>query len=113
MLDNNQKTEEMVEIPHEYLVEGVRKAANDVDIFLAKARSKHGDRYNWKNDYETFAKRFGYEDAEKIWQEFTLVANKQSRQPAAIRHVIGQLGSRGRAYAILRMRQDLGQGEKK
>ena len=60
------QTQEMVEIPHDYLIEGVRKAVDDVDAFLAKARKQHGENYNWKNHYETFGRRFGYTDAEKM-----------------------------------------------
>ena len=107
------QTQEMVEIPHDYLIEGVRKAVDDVDAFLAKARKQHGENYNWKNHYETFGRRFGYTDAEKIWQEFTLVVNKRSSQPAAVRHVIEVIGSRARSYAILRMRQDYKEQEQK
>lgn len=105
MLDNNQ-TQEMVEIPHEYLIEGVKQAVEDVKVMLARARAKHGDRYNERNDYETFGRRFGYNDPEKIWAEFMLVFNKQSREPAAVRHVIKDLGSRARYYAIRRMQQN-------
>ena len=113
MLDNRQHTEEMVEIPHDYLVKGVRKAVANVEAFLAKARKQYGDFYYRNNEYEAFSRRFGYDDAEKIWQEYTLVANKRSGQPAAVRHVIRELGSRGRAYAIIRMRQDLQAGKQK
>lgn len=113
MLDSKQQTEEMVEIPHEYLIDGVRKAVDDVDAFLAEARKQHGKNYNWRNDYETFDRRFGYNDLEKIWQEYKLVADKRSSQPAAVRHVIEKIGSRGRAYAILRMRQDYQEQQQK
>ena len=105
MLENN-LTQEMVEIPHEYLIEGVRKAVDDVASGLAKARKKYGPRYNEKNDYEVFDRRFGYGDAEKIWKEYQLVFNKRSNQPAAIRHVIGMLGNTARQYAIQRMQQE-------
>jgi hypothetical protein len=112
MLEKNQ-TQEMVEIPHEYLIEGVRKAGNDVKSYMERSRAKYGNRYNEKNDYEVFGRRFGYQRHEDIWKEFLLVANKQSKEPAVIRNVITVLGNTARNHAILRMRQEYQEQEKK
>ena len=105
-MEKSKQTEEMVEIPHDYLIEGVKKAVDDVFEYMKDARRKYGSSYNEKNDYEMFSRRFGYEDAERIWKEFTLVANKRSNRPASVRGVITVLGNKARYYAIERMRKE-------
>lgn len=98
---------EMVEIPHEYLIEGIKRASSEIQEKMNKARIKYGSRYNSKNDYEEFGRRFGYNDPEKIWSEYDLVWNKQSTQPAVIRKIAKLLGDMARYYAIGRMRDDM------
>lgn len=93
---------EMVEIPHEYLIEGVKKAVQEIKTKMSAARAKYGSRYNEKNDYEEFGRRFGYKDPEKIWAEFELVWVKQSKQPASVRKVISAIGNAARNYALQR-----------
>ena len=90
----------MVEIPHEYLIEGVKKAVKDVLKMMNDARLKYGNRYNKKNDYEVFDRRFGYNDPEKLWAEFELIWQKKSNQPAALRKVITAIGLSARDYAL-------------
>lgn len=98
---------EMVQIPHEYLIEGVRKAVMETKRKMAAARKQYGNSYNKKNDYEEFGRRFGWNDPEAIWAEFDRVWNKQSTQPAVIRKVLRVIGDSARYYAIARMREDL------
>lgn len=98
---------EMVEIPHEYLIDGVNKAVQEIRMKMNAARGKYGNRYNEKNDYEEFGRRFGYSDPEKIWKEYDLVFSKTSNQPAVIRNVLRLLGDMARYYAISRMREEM------
>ena len=98
---------QMVKIPHEYLIEGVKQAVEELKKKIAQARKKYGNRYNWKNVYEEFGRRFGYNDPERIWEEFHLISNKQSKQPSTIREVIKLIGEMARYSAISRMREDL------
>ena len=98
---------EMVKIPHEYLIEGVRKAVDEAKAKMAEARAKYGSSYNKKNDYEEFGRRFGWNDPEAIWQEFDRVWNRQSKEPAVIRNVIKVLGNQARYYAIARLREEM------
>lgn len=97
-----EKQEQGIRLPKEYLIEGVVRSIKDVKKMLSDARSKYGNRYNEKNDYEEFRRRFGYEDTEKIWTEFELVWVKQSKQPASIRKVISAIGNAARNYALQR-----------
>ena len=98
---------EMVQIPHEYLIDGVKQAVEEVKQKMAAARKQYGNSYNKKNDYEEFGRRFGYGDPEAIWAEFDRVWNKQSTQPAVVRKVLKLLGDSARYYAIARLREDM------
>ncbi len=98
--EENKEQNGMVEIPHEYLIEGVKKAVRNVLKMMNDARLKYGDRYNKKNDYEVFERRFGYNDPEKLWAEFELIWQKKSNQPAALRKVITAIGLSARDYAL-------------
>ena len=98
--EENKEQNGMVEIPHEYLIEGVKKAVRDVRKMMNDARLKYGNRYNKKNDYEMFDRRFGYNDPEKLWAEFELIWQKKSNQPAALRKVITAIGLSARDYAL-------------
>ena len=98
--EENKEQNGMVEIPHEYLIEGVKKAVKDVLKMMNDARLKYGNRYNKKNDYEMFDRRFGYNDPEKLWAEFELIWQKKSNQPAALRKVITAIGLSARDYAL-------------
>lgn len=103
---------EMVEIPHEYLIDGVKKAVQEIKMKMSAARVKYGSRYNEKNDYEEFGRRFGYNEPETIWKEYDLVFNKTSNQPAVIRNVLRLLGDMARYYAISRMREEMNKEKK-
>ena len=98
--EENKEQNGMVEIPHEYLIEGVKKAVRDVHKMMNDARLKYGNRYNKKNDYEMFDRRFGYNDPEKLWAEFELIWQEKSNQPAALRKVITAIGLSARDYAL-------------
>lgn len=104
---------ELVQIPHEYLIEGVKQAVQEIKQKMAAARAKYGNQYNQKNDYEEFGRRFGYNDPEAIWTEFDRVWNKQSNQPAVIRKVLRVIGDSARYYAIARLREDMKEKAKK
>ena len=91
-----------IQLPKEYFIEGVKQSVKDVQKMMNDARSKYGNRYNKKNDYEEFGRRFGYKDPEKIWAEFELVWVKWSKQPASIRKVISAIGNAARNYALQR-----------
>ncbi len=93
----------MKEIPHHLLIQGVVRATKDVEAMLNDAQVKYGDRYNEKNDFEVFRRRFGYDDPEKIWNEFSLVYVKKSTLPAQLRKVINTLGNAARQYALQQM----------
>lgn len=103
---------EMVKIPYEYLIEGVKQAVDETKANMAEARAKYGSSYNKKNDYEEFGRRFGWNDPEAIWQEFDRVWNGQSKEPAVIRNVIQVLGNQARYYAIARLREEIKQQKK-
>jgi hypothetical protein len=79
---------------------------------MSAARVKYGNRYNEKNDYEEFGRRFGYNEPETIWKEYNLVFNKTSNQPAVIRNVLRLLGDMARYYAISRMREEMNKEKK-
>ncbi len=108
----------MVEIPHDYLIDGVKQSVGDIMRLMKEMRVKHGPRYNEKNDFEEFGRRFGYDDAERIWAEFDLVWNKRSKEPSSVRKVVRLIGDSARYYAVERMRREAqasgeAQGEKK
>ena len=96
------KEQQPIQLPKEYLIEGVKQSVKDVHKMMSDARSKYGNRYNEKNDYEEFGRRFGYNNPEEIWAEFELVWIKQSKQPASIRKVISAIGNAARNYALHR-----------
>ena len=98
--DDQQAENGMFEIPHDYLIEGVKVAVGDVHKMLNNARKKYGNHYNEKNDWEVFSRRFGYSDHEKLWAEFELIWQKKSNQPAAIHKVIQAIGLEARSYAL-------------
>lgn len=97
-----EKEQQPIQLPKEYLIEGVKQSVKDVQKMMSDARSKYGNRYNEKNDYEEFGRRFGYYNPEEIWAEFELVWVKQSKQPASVRKVISAIGNAARNYALQR-----------
>lgn len=99
------------EIPHDYLIEGVRDAVSGVRKMMGDARLKYGNRYNEKNSYEVFDRRFGYNDAEKLWAEFELIWQKKSNLPAALRMVIQDIGQHARNYALRKYAKEHGETE--
>ncbi|MCR5821059.1 MAG: hypothetical protein K6F94_08985 [Bacteroidaceae bacterium] len=92
---------QMVDVSRERMLEGIREAVKQMRKMMRDAKAKYGIRYNEKNEYEEFCRRFGWDDAEKILQEFDLIRAKQSQQPSVIRNVIKQLGENAVRYCYV------------
>ena len=69
------------------LVVEVKKSLEDMHNELRRQRNKYGERYNHKNKYEQLNRRFG-EDPLKLIDEYNLILDKKSNQPAAVREPI-------------------------
>ena len=69
------------------LVVEVEKSLEDMHKELRRQRNKYGARYNHKNKYEQLNRRFG-EDPLKLIDEYNLILDKKSNQPAAVREPI-------------------------
>ncbi len=104
--EQKQQQQQAVELPHEYLIEGVKKAVDEIKASMEDARKKYGPRYNKKNRFEEFKRRFGLDDPERIWKEFDLVGNKSSREPAVVRDVLKDIGAYARNHAASRFFQE-------
>lgn len=102
---------QMVEIPRERVLEGIKEAVKEMLKMMREAKAKYGIHYNTKNEYEVFCRRFDTNDVEKILQEFDLIRAKQSQQPSVIRSVIKQLGENAFRYCYMMWRKE--QEEKK
>lgn len=113
MSEEKKIPEGMMEIPHDYLIEGIKNVVANIKKLMDDKRREYGRGYNRKNDYEEFGRRFGYNDPERIWREYDLIWNKQSTQPAIIRGVIRIIGDNARHQAIARLRQETKEAEKK
>ena len=113
MSEEKKIPEGMMEIPHDYLIEGIKNVVANIKKLMDDKRREYGRGYNRKNDYEEFGRRFGYDDPERIWREYDLIWNKQSTQPAIIRSVIRIIGDNARHQAIARLRQETKEAEKK
>ena len=96
-----QQGKQMVEIPRERVLEGIKEAVKEMLKMMREAKAKYGIHYNTKNEYEVFCRRFNTNDAEKILQEFDLIRAKQSQQPSVIRGVIKQLGENAFRYCYV------------
>ena len=97
---------QMVEIPRERVLEGIKEAVKEMLKMMREAKAKYGIHYNTKNEYEVFCRRFDTNDAEKILQEFDLIRAKQSQQPSVIRSVIKQLGENAFRYCYMMWRKE-------
>ena len=69
------------------LVVEVEKSLEDMHKELRRQRNKYGAQYNQKNNYEQLNRRFG-EDPLKLIDEYNLILDKKSKQPAAVREPI-------------------------
>lgn len=69
------------------LVVEVKNSLEDMHNELRRQRNKYGARYNLKNKYEQLNRRFG-EDPLKLIDEYNLILDKKSNQPAAVREPI-------------------------
>lgn len=81
-------------ITKKQLVPHIKKAWDGLLLFLADQRRKYGARYNKKNPYEMFTRRFcdPRKEPEKFYDEYMLCLNKASNQPASVRTVIEEIG---------------------
>lgn len=89
----------------------VQKAWQEMQGFLQGQRKKYGKRYNSKNDYEQIDRRFGnaYQDPQKFLDEFMLIQQKRSSQPASVRTVIRHIGARAFQLATIDAQANLAQ----
>ena len=80
----------------------IRQVGKEIDKMIADAREQYGARYNQKNKYEELYRRFGdpQKDPDKFFDEYTLILNKQSTLPAAVRNVVDTIGNRA-GFAFL------------
>ena len=69
------------------LVVEVKNSLEDMHNELCRQRNKYGARYNHKNKYEQLNRRFG-EEPLKLIDEYNLILDKKSKQPAAVREPI-------------------------
>lgn len=107
-----QMPEGVIILPKEYVLEGMENAMKEMHRMMSEARVKYGNRYNEKNEYEEFCRRFpGADDAERVLAEFEMVFDKKSSQPAGIRGTIKQLGDNARRYAYVKWLQEQKKGE--
>ena len=101
-VEARQPQEDVMELPMEYVLEGMKGALDAMHRMLRKAKTEYGSRYNWKNDYEELLRRYKCEDADTILKEYDLMREKKSKQPAIIRRVIQQLGDNAIRHAYRR-----------
>ena len=69
------------------LVVEVKNSLEDMHNELRRQRNKYGAQYNYKNNYEQLNRRFG-EEPLKLIDEYNLILDKKSKQPAAVREPI-------------------------
>ena len=79
--------ENIPNVTFDELVVEVKKSLEDMHNELRRQRNKYGARYNHKNKYEQLNRRFG-EDSLKLIDEYNLILDKKSKQPAAVREPI-------------------------
>lgn len=79
--------ENIPNVTFDELVVEVVKSLEDMHNELRRQRNKYGARYNHKNKYEQLNRRFG-EDPLKLIDEYNLILDKKSNQPAAVREPI-------------------------
>lgn len=79
--------ENIPNVTFDELVVEVKKSLEDMHNELRRQRNKYGVRYNHKNKYEQLNRRFG-EDPLKLIDEYNLILDKKSNQPAAVREPI-------------------------
>ena len=79
--------ENIPNVTFDELVVEVEKSLKDMHNELRRQRNKYGAQYNYKNNYEQLNRRFG-EDPLKLIDEYNLILDKKSNQPAAVREPI-------------------------
>ena len=79
--------ENIPNVTFDELVVEVEKSLKDMHKELRRQRNKYGAQYNYKNNYEQLNRRFG-EDPRKLIDEYNLILDKKSKQPAAVREPI-------------------------
>lgn len=81
-------------ITKKQLVPHIKKTWKGLLLYLADQRRKYGARYNKKNPYEMFTRRFcdPIKEPEKFYDEYFLCLHKVSNQPVSVRTVIEDIG---------------------
>lgn len=94
---------EQFSVKREDMQKYVQKAWQEMQGFLHDQRKKYGNRYNSKNDYEQIDRRFdnAHQDPQKFLDEFMLIQQKRSSQPASVRTVIQHIGARAFQLATI------------
>ncbi|MBO4551508.1 MAG: hypothetical protein J5733_12325 [Bacteroidaceae bacterium] len=104
-------------ITQKQLVPYIKKAWNEIQDQLSKIKMEVGPRYNHRNAYETISERFGnpYDcRPAKYFDEYILILNKASKQPASVRGVIADIGRRAvNMFLVNRMKQQQKRQQKK
>lgn len=83
-------------ITRDDLMPYIKKAYQEMKDWLSSQIIKLGDRYDWKNDYQTISTKFcsGSIYPDKWAKEFLLIVNKSSKLPSSQRAVIQKVGIR-------------------
>ena len=99
MAKKNQEPAPSREITKEDLVPYVIAQGEALKKKVAEYRLKYGNRYNMKNSIEELYRRFGRPEEKpmEFIDEYVLILQKKSQQPAVIRPVIADIGNA--AYA--------------
>ena len=87
-MEKEQKGQSMLEFPKEELYEYVERSVASMQKELNKVRNS--GTYIRSNPYENLIDHFGLEP-EKLVAEFTLINQKKSNQPSAIRKAIKEV----------------------
>ncbi len=82
--------QQKVQFTREEIIPFIKDSWRGMQNFLRKQREKHGARYNNNNVYEQVSRRFGNAqlEPEKYLDEYLLICEKKSAQPANVRGVI-------------------------
>lgn len=103
-------------IPDGVLVPLIQKAWGELQKYLIQQRRDLGSRYNWRNPYEQIDRRFGRAGTEvgarAYLEEFKLIVNKSSNQPASVRQVITDICQRALSLYLIEKAQEKKPSEK-
>jgi hypothetical protein len=82
-----EKNNELPTMTTDELIVCIEQAVRDMHKQLHRQKIKLGPAYNPKNNYARLNERFG-EDPRKLLDEYSLIIDKKSMQPAAVRQPI-------------------------